>query len=66
AVARRDFPRAARVAHNIRGSAFYIQCDPMADDAGELEKACDAKDACAVEARWAALRGSIHDWMAAN
>ena len=66
AIARRDFPRAARIAHNIKGSAFYIHSEQMADDAGGLEQACDAVDDVGVERHWAALQESIDDWMTAH
>jgi len=66
AITRRDFGRAARIAHNIKGSAFYIHSDQMADDAGGLEHACDAGDDAAVERHWAALQESIDDWMTAH
>jgi PAS domain S-box-containing protein len=66
AIGRRDHPRAARIAHNIKGSAFYIGCEPMADDAGALEDACDDADDAAVATHWAALQRSIADWMAAH
>jgi len=61
-----DFARAARIAHNIKGSAFYIRSDTMADDAGGLEDACDAHDERAIERHWPALRASIDDWMGAS
>ncbi len=66
AIMLRDYPRAARIAHNIKGSAFYIHCDPMADDADGLETACDAADEAAAEAHWASLQRSIAGWMALN
>ena len=66
AIAGRDFARAARIAHNIKGSAFYIHSDPMAEDAGGLESACDAADDAAIERHWAALQESIDDWMTAH
>ena len=66
AVAQRDFPRAARIAHNIKGSAYYIHSDPMADDAGALEAACDAGDDAGMQRHWAALQESIDDWMTAH
>ncbi len=66
AIAQRDLARAARIAHNIKGSAFYIHSDAMADDAGGLENACDAGDAAAVERHWTALQESIDDWMTAH
>ncbi len=66
AIAGRDFARAARIAHNIKGSAFYIRSEAMADDAGGLEDACDARDEAAVQARWGALQGSIRGWMDTN
>jgi PAS domain S-box-containing protein len=66
AIARRDHTRAARIAHNIKGSAFYIHSDQMADDAGGLESACDTGDDVAVERHWAALQESIDDWMTAH
>jgi len=66
AITRRDFGRAARIAHNIKGSAFYIHSDAMADDAGGLEHACDIGDEAAVERHWAALQESIDDWMTAH
>jgi len=66
AITRRDFGRAARIAHNIKGSAFYIHSDPMADDAGGLEHACDIGDGAAVERHWIALQESIDDWMTAH
>ncbi|HYP33216.1 MAG TPA: ATP-binding protein [Burkholderiaceae bacterium] len=66
AIARRDLAHAARIAHNIKGSAFYIHSDPMADDAGGLEHACDIGDDAAVERHWAALQESIDDWMTAH
>jgi PAS domain S-box-containing protein len=66
AITQRDFPRAARIAHNIKGSAFYIHSDPMAADAGGLEQACDAADDAGVERHWAALQESIDDWMTAH
>ena len=66
AIARRDFARAARIAHNIKGSAFYIHSEQMAEDAGGLENACDAADDADVERQWAALQESIDDWMTAH
>ena len=66
AIERRDHPRAARIAHNIKGSAFYIGCEPMADDAGALEDACDDADDAAIATHWAALQVSIADWMAVH
>ncbi len=66
AIATRDHPRAARIAHNIKGSAYYIHSDQMAEDAGGLEDACDAADADAIERHWAALQESIDDWMTAH
>ena len=66
AITGRDFQRAARIAHNIKGSAFYIQSEAMADDAGALEDACDASDEAAVETHWTDLQRSIHAWMSAN
>ena len=66
AIAQRDLARAARIAHNIKGSAFYIHSDAMADDAGGLENACDAGDDAGVERHWAALQESIDDWMTAH
>ena len=66
AIAQRDHPRAARIAHNIKGSAYYIHSDPMAEDAGGLEAACDAADADGIERHWAALQESIDDWMTAH
>jgi len=66
AITRREFSRAGRIAHNIKGSAFYIHSDQMADDAGGLEHACDMGDDAAVERHWAALQESIDDWMTAH
>ena len=66
AIAQRDFPRAARIAHNIKGSAYYIHSEQMAEDAGGLEQACDAVDDAGVERHWAALQESIDDWMTAH
>jgi CheY-like chemotaxis protein/HPt (histidine-containing phosphotransfer) domain-containing protein len=66
AIAQRDLARAARIAHNIKGSAYYIHSDPMAEDAGGLEEACDAGDLAAVERQWTALQESIDDWMTAH
>ena len=66
AITQRDFARAARIAHNIKGSAFYIHSDQMAEDAGGLEHACDAEDDAGVERHWAALQESIDDWMTAH
>jgi PAS domain S-box-containing protein len=63
AITARDFGKAARIAHNIKGSAFYIHSEAMADDAGALEDACDAGDEAAIESHWGALQGSIRDWM---
>jgi len=65
-IAQRDLARAARIAHNIKGSAFYIHSERMAEDAGGLENACDAADDAAVQRHWAALRASIADWMTAH
>ncbi|MFL6700267.1 MAG: Hpt domain-containing protein, partial [Vitreoscilla sp.] len=65
-IAQRDLARAARIAHNIKGSAFYIHSEQLADDAGGLENACDAADDQGVQRHWAALRESIADWMAAH
>jgi PAS domain S-box-containing protein len=64
AITLRDFARAARIAHNIKGSAFYIHSEPMADEAGGLEDACDATDERGVERHWGALQGRIQEWMA--
>jgi HPt (histidine-containing phosphotransfer) domain-containing protein len=66
AIALRDFARAARIAHNIKGSAFYIHSEQMAEDAGGLEDACDAGDDDAVARQWTALQESIDDWMTAH
>ncbi len=66
AIAQRDFPRAARIAHNIKGSAYYIHSEQMAEDAGGLEEACDGADDAGVERHWAALQESIDDWMTAH
>ena len=66
AIGQRDFPRAARIAHNIKGSAFYIHSEQMAEDAGGLEHACDTLDDVGVERHWAALQESIDDWMTAH
>ena len=66
AITQRDFARAARIAHNIKGSAYYIHSEPMAADAGGLEHACDAGDDAGVERHWAALQESIDDWMTAH
>jgi PAS domain S-box-containing protein len=66
AIAQRDFPRAARIAHNIKGSAYYIHSESMAEDAGGLEAACDAIDDAGVERHWTALQESIGHWMAAH
>jgi CheY-like chemotaxis protein/HPt (histidine-containing phosphotransfer) domain-containing protein len=65
-IAQRDFARAARIAHNIKGSAFYIHSERMAEDAGGLENACDAADDAGVQRHWEALRTSIADWMTAH
>ena len=62
AIAQRDLARAARIAHNIKGSAYYIHSDPMAEDANGLEDACDAADDAGVARHWAALQESIDDW----
>jgi PAS domain S-box-containing protein len=61
-----DLPRAARIAHNIKGSAFYIQCEPMADHAAALEDACDRGDEAAAQAHWSDLQESIASWIAQN
>jgi PAS domain S-box-containing protein len=66
AVMQRDYASAARIAHNIKGSAFYIHSEQMAEDAGGLEDACDANDDDGVERHWAALQESIDDWMTAH
>jgi len=66
ALAVRDFARGARIAHNIKGSAYYIQCEPMADHAGALEQACDDGDAPAVETHWVNLQHSIETWISQN
>jgi HPt (histidine-containing phosphotransfer) domain-containing protein len=66
AITQRDFARAARIAHNIKGSAFYIHSEQMAEDAGGLEEACDTADDAGVERHWAALQESIDDWMTAH
>jgi HPt (histidine-containing phosphotransfer) domain-containing protein len=66
AIERHDHPRAARIAHNIKGSAFYIGCEPMADDAGGLEDACDDADEAGIATHWAALQRSIADWMSTH
>ena len=66
AIEQRDLPRAARIAHNIKGSAYYIHSEQMAEDAGGLEEACDAADAAGVQRHWAALQESIDDWTSAH
>jgi PAS domain S-box-containing protein len=66
AITRRDFAVAARIAHNIKGSAFYIGREAMADEAGGLEDACDAGDEPLVDVHWTALRASIDHWMRAH
>jgi len=66
ALAARDFARAARIAHNIKGSAYYIQCEPMADHAAALEQACDDGDARAVESHWDNLQHCIESWISQN
>jgi HPt (histidine-containing phosphotransfer) domain-containing protein len=64
AITQRDYATAARIAHNIKGSAFYIHAEQMADDAGGLEDACDAGDDVGVERHWAGLQACIREWMA--
>jgi HPt (histidine-containing phosphotransfer) domain-containing protein len=64
AVAQRDYAGAGRIAHNIKGSAFYIHSERMADDAGGLEDACDAQDESGVERHWVDLQARIREWMA--
>jgi len=66
AIAQRDLARAARISHNIKGSAYYIHSEQMAEDAGGLEEACDAADDAGVQRHWAALQESIDDWMTAH
>ena len=66
AIVQRDLARAARIAHNIKGSAFYILSEQMAEDAGGLEEACDVGDDARIERHWAALQESIDDWMTAH
>ena len=66
AIAQRDHARAARIAHNIKGSAFYIHSEQMAEDAGSLEEACDRADDDAIATHWSALQESIDDWMTAH
>jgi PAS domain S-box-containing protein len=66
AITQHDFARSARIAHNIKGSAFYIHSEQMAEDAGGLEEACDTADDAGVERHWAALQESIDDWMTAH
>jgi len=61
-----DFARAARIAHNIKGSAYYIQCEEMAENAGALEQACDDGDAPAVQTHWDNLQHSIESWISQN
>ncbi len=36
-----DWPEAARLAHSIKGSALYVDCEPLAAAAAALERACD-------------------------
>jgi PAS domain S-box-containing protein len=62
----RDFARAARIAHNIKGSAYYIQCEPMADHAAALEQACDDGNTRAVETHWINLQHCIESWISQN
>ena len=66
AIAQRDFPLAARIAHNIKGSAYYIHCERMAEDASALENSCDAADDAGVARHWPALQESIDDWTSAH
>jgi PAS domain S-box-containing protein len=66
ALAERDFARAARVAHNIKGSAYYIQCEPMAEHAAALEDACDQGEAAAAQRHWERLQESIASWISEN
>jgi len=66
ALSKGDFAHAARIAHNIKGSAFYIQCEPMADHAAALENACDERDVEVVETHWVNLQGSIEAWITQN
>jgi PAS domain S-box-containing protein len=66
AITQGDYVHAARTAHNIKGSAFYIRSEAMADHAGGLENACDERDQEGVALYWTALQDSIHEWMAAH
>ncbi len=66
AVGQRDLARAARIAHNIKGSAYYIDSAQMAEDAGGLEESCDGGDDAGVARHWAALKASIDGWMTAH
>jgi CheY-like chemotaxis protein/HPt (histidine-containing phosphotransfer) domain-containing protein len=66
ALAVRDFAHAARIAHNIKGSAYYIQCEPMADHAAALERACDDGDAVSADTHWINLQDCIEAWTTHN
>ncbi len=59
-----EWPQAARIAHNIKGSAFYVECHPIAEGAGALETACDTLALDRIEPEWRALRQGVDEWMA--
>jgi PAS domain S-box-containing protein len=53
---------AARIAHNIKGSAFYVECHPIAEGAGALETACDTLALDRVETEWQGLQAGVAAW----
>jgi PAS domain S-box-containing protein len=60
------WPQAARIAHNIKGSAFYVECHAIADRAGALEHACDDLALDRVEPEWQALQADVQAWHEEN
>jgi HPt (histidine-containing phosphotransfer) domain-containing protein len=54
--------QAARISHNIKGSAFYVECHAIADRAGALETACDDLALDRIEPEWQALQAGVEAW----
>jgi len=61
-----DLGTAARIAHNIKGSAFYVECEPIAETAGALEHACDERSFERIDPAWVELQACYTRWTTEN
>jgi len=57
-----DWPTAARMAHGLKGAAFYVECPPLADAAGALEDDCDDPPPHQPMQQWQQLEALFEQW----